>query len=408
MIVTAPLLLTVHMLGHGLMLDPISRNAPQGINTLGGSMWFSQGCTIGCQKCNDTGWTVPACFPNCNEGEDLVAGTLGMPHPHSPSDVDGPTGGPPNVGGYGGDLCPNDHTKSKTPTNNRPEDTTMNHQAVHDGVNWTEWHPWRAPGSTPGFDPCGIAGGASTNMSYRAGGFGPQTGYPQGYAGSKLPAVKKADRKVWKAGETATVAWTSVANHGGGYSWALCPADSPLTEDCFEQTPLQFVDETTTLRYMFMIGNGTYGKNHTEVEIKANRVTEGVFPKGSMWSKNPVPPGTWNMNGGSIGSQGNDYPPQFSPPDGCDNSCWGYQPCNVGFTHPSYEGWNKTHKEPACQKNPDPGQDGIGCCHTMAYLAVEDKVHVPKVPAGEYVVRWRWDCEQSPQIWSGCGDVIIE
>lgn len=28
--------------GHGLMLNPVSRNALQGIDTLGGSMWFSQ------------------------------------------------------------------------------------------------------------------------------------------------------------------------------------------------------------------------------------------------------------------------------------------------------------------------------------------------------------------------------
>ena len=26
---------------HGMMLDPISRNAKEGINTLGGSMWVS-------------------------------------------------------------------------------------------------------------------------------------------------------------------------------------------------------------------------------------------------------------------------------------------------------------------------------------------------------------------------------
>ena len=29
------------------------------------------------------------------------------------------------------------------------------------------FHPWRAPGSTPGLDPCGLAGGARTNMSMR-------------------------------------------------------------------------------------------------------------------------------------------------------------------------------------------------------------------------------------------------
>eukprot|EP00729_Bicosta_minor_P018145 gene18145-30398_t len=65
-----------------------------------------------------------------------------------------------------------------------PKLTTMNTQEVvcRDEWtprcrNWTLLHPWRAPGSTAGLDACGVAGGAFTNMSYRAGGFGPQTGH---------------------------------------------------------------------------------------------------------------------------------------------------------------------------------------------------------------------------------------
>ena len=54
-----------------------------------------------------------------------------------------------------------------------------------------------------------------------------------------------------------------------------------------------------------------------------------------------------------------------------------------------------------------PLKNGEGCCHTTAYMAIVDEVRVPQVPPGEYVVRRRWDCEQSPQIWSGCGDIII-
>ena len=32
-------------------------------------------------------------------------------------------------------------------------------------------------------------------------------------------------------------------------------------------------------------------------------------------------------------------------------------------------------------------------------MAIIDEIKVPTVPPGDYVVRWRWDCEQSPQIW---------
>jgi hypothetical protein len=30
-------------------------------------------------------------------------------------------------------------------------------------------------------------------------------------------------------------------------------------------------------------------------------------------------------------------------------------------------------------------------------LEIVDKVKVPDVPAGDYVVGWRWDCEESAQ-----------
>jgi hypothetical protein len=333
--------------GHGLMLDPISRNAKDGIATPGGNMWFSHGCTIGCTVCNDTGVPVGPGFPRDHAG----------------------TKSSPNMGGYYGDGCPNDHSKSKKPTIMDPELTTMNAQAaghVVDGRPWSEWHPWRAPGSTAPLDACGVAGGARTNMSFRAGGFGPQTGYPQGFNGSQLPPIPKEQRKTWTLGSTADVSWVSVANHAGGYSWSLCPANQPLTEECFDKTPLQFTENTSTLRYMFLGPNGTIGPNRTEVTIPAHRVTEGVLPAGSMWSKNPVPAGSW---GGANGWQGNQEPPQFEPPAGCDDHCWGYQPCNVGFTHPSYEGWDHTKTElPDCSRasKSAPLKNGEGCCHTTA------------------------------------------
>lgn len=274
-----------------------------------------------------------------------------------------------------------------------PSLTTMNQEKT----NWSRWHPWAAPGSTPGLDPCGLAGGARTNMSMRAGGFGPQTGYPQGFPGSKLPTVPKERRAVWNAGGVAEVSWVAAANHAGGYSYALCPASGPLTEACFESQPLQYANTThQTLRYTFMTGPHSFSGNTTEVIIKAARTAEGTHPQGSTWTKNPIPVGT-----DETGWQWNGSPPQFPAPPGCDESCWGYQPCNVGFTHPSYEGWENTHATyPSCAN----GTNGVGCCHTTAYMEIVDQVVVPRVPPGDYVVRWRWDCEQSPQIWSGCGE----
>lgn len=40
--------------------------------------------------------------------------------------------------------------------------------------------------------------------------------------------------------------------------------------------------------------------------------------------------------------------------------------------------------------------------------AVEDTLEVPEnIPAGEYVLGWRWDCEATSQIWSSCADITI-
>jgi len=38
--------------------------------------------------------------------------------------------------------------------------------------------------------------------------------------------------------------------------------------------------------------------------------------------------------------------------------------------------------------------------------AIVDEVHVPNV-TGDFVLRWRWDTEQNPQIWTHCADVTI-
>ncbi len=43
----------------------------------------------------------------------------------------------------------------------------------------------------------------------------------------------------------------------------------------------------------------------------------------------------------------------------------------------------------------------------MFQFNIVDKLVVPKVPAGDYVLQWRWDCEMAPQIWLSCSDVTI-
>ena len=41
-------------------------------------------------------------------------------------------------------------------------------------------------------------------------------------------------------------------------------------------------------------------------------------------------------------------------------------------------------------------------------LEIVDKVQIPAhLPAGKYVVGFRWDCEESNQVWSSCSDVTV-
>ena len=41
-------------------------------------------------------------------------------------------------------------------------------------------------------------------------------------------------------------------------------------------------------------------------------------------------------------------------------------------------------------------------------LEVVDAVRIPAhLAAGKYVVQWRWDCEESAQIWLNCADVTV-
>ena len=73
---------------------------------------------------------------------------------------------------------------------------------------------------------------------------------------------------------------------------------------------------------------------------------------------------------------------------------------------------------PGCPKSgpqfppPAPGLLGYG----ENYLApgapdflftIMDEVEVPDLPPGEYVLSFRWDCEQTSQIWNACSNIRI-
>jgi hypothetical protein len=53
------------------------------------------------------------------------------------------------------------------------------------------------------------------------------------------------------------------------------------------------------------------------------------------------------------------------------------------------------------------GDSGASGIEGFSYSVV-DEVEVPAdLEAGEYLLSWRWDAEQSPQIWQSCADITL-
>lgn len=238
--------------------------------------------------------------------------------------------------------------------------------------DWTKTNPWRKPGSAPVIDPCGVAGGCSPlagpkDFPYGGGEYPPFA--TRGQLGSQLP--KLLHKTVWVAGSTAEVGWGQFANHGGGYSYRLCPAASELTEECMQRTPLDFVGDTQWFQFG---ADGMDTANRTEVP--ASQVSVGTVPAGSQWRRNPVPACATDPygTGGGTGPQNPCATPLFPPA----------MPGVFGF-----------------------GLGGTPKQDISSTVGIVDRVHVPKVPPGDYVLVFRWDCEQTSQVWQSCGDVTI-
>mmetsp|Transcript_90319 Transcript_90319/g.170273 ORF Transcript_90319/g.170273 Transcript_90319/m.170273 type:complete len:368 (+) Transcript_90319:12-1115(+) len=253
------------------------------------------------------------------------------------------------------DICGN----GMEPTICDPMHRTLNTAAKCGSEDdWTKHNPWRAPGSAPVYDACGKAGGQNHCTPYQGAAYYISTKHAKvGDLGSKvLPYMPSGT--VWMAGEMVKTAWTINANHGGGYQYRLCPRWEELTEECFQRLPVPFAGlQQLQFKHRSALHtiNGTY-------------VSEGTSPAGSTWVKNPIPIS----------------PVEFPPPCQEEDP---YYPYPV----PQDKIWPTR-----CW--------GDFPSHTM----IIDWLRLPSdIVPGEYVLGWRWDGEQSAQIWSACADVTI-
>ena len=209
--------------------------------------------------------------------------------------------------------------------------------------------------------------------------------------------------------------------------YRLCPASEPLTEACFQKSPLEFAhpDYHTILL-----------KDHS-TRINATLVREGG---GQGWMVNPIPSYASDYVACDYVVPG--FPDLVADKDHCDWKCPGCGPptyaadgacpCKCAEKYPGTP--NYVGADPQLMPNPLPGFD-----HSYRDYAIEDELKVPAdIPAGEYVLGYRWDCEQTTcaprsaslglytlppclpplcltlslsrdrsQVWSSCADITI-
>lgn len=195
------------------------------------------------------------------------------------------------------------------------------------------------------------------------------------------------------------------AQHGGGYLYSVCPKSEPLTESCFSSPGrvLPFIGTTHTIRYL---------DGRPELQIPARDVDVGTFPPASTWRLNPVPACNCDRGNGCAVSPLHGEVDEFAYTDGSepvphvscagDNGCASIScPTGTQFPPPFHYAygqqlWELTPEATAAANNSAAANTWV----------IVDTVRAPAT-AGEYVLRWRWDVEQNPQIWTHCADITV-
>jgi len=330
-------------------------------------LWFNQGCQPGCSHCTDQA-NMPISperdwVDTCSEPNGTMAPTL---DPALRTYQDSPK--------YG---------------------------------DWTRKNPWRAPGFSPVFSPCGLAGGGnspgdwmSDNLTrhIRSGAVTPPF-IRRGFDAVHVPPSPKVR---WQRGGIQEVGWSIFANKGGGYAWRLCPNDGRnLTEDCFQQHHLEYASGTSWVQH------GSDATNRTA--FPATRVNTGTRPSASSWTRTPIPPCA-QADGSPVQDPWNGCPnPMFPPPV---PGLFGDGPgsCVTWAIHGPVEGYQTLYDSfgEVVYRAPCTRQQALDIAIQFQFTVI-DKVVIPAdYAAGDYVLSFRLDAEQTPQVWTQCADVILE
>ena len=273
------------------------------------------------------------------------------------------------------------------------EGRTFNVKVTSGDDDWSRKMPWRAPGTAPVYGSgCGAAGGGP--KPYDNGGI-PPPGYKQGDDFLTIP--ESENPTVWKKGSVQEVAWATFANHGGGYSWRLCKKGGEVSEACFQNTTLEFSGDTQWIRYAPVVQWDRY-RVLPDFPLPAVRVDT---PNG-QWTRNPVP-GCYLCDQAECMRNYS----KFMDQQHCSQACSGLnmtsRSCPPGMTQfpEPLSGISGYYTEDCFS--------GKGCDGLKGFdYSIVDHVQIPTdIESGDYLLSWRWDCEQSQQVWQNCADIHI-
>ena len=343
--------------------------------------WFNNGCDISCDECDGmSGQLVHPRFVYVGPNGTAPPSYSGVNVTHDPSQAISEVYDKRPDGSHRASICANPDPARKATICDSALRTINVDAPCHSELDFYQWSPWRRPGAAPVIDSCGVAGGVYKGESAASAGgdYHNTTNAKRGDFGSNLPP--QPSNVTWIQGDVVEVSWVHKAFHGGGYQYRLCDARRELDESCFQATPVPFANRRSSLRWGGVEGKRTW--------FNATDVSVGTLPTGSTWRRGPVVRAPW---GWDMGGPSNE--PECEEPAACrdahtrpptppgHSALEGAYPCRCS-------GW------------------GIGDLYTMDIV---DELRIPReLPAGEYVLGWRWDCEQSTQVWSSCSDVTIQ
>ncbi len=116
-----------------------------------------------------------------------------------------------------------------------------------------------------------------------------------------------------------------------------------------------------------------------------------TWPRNSTWARNPVPrQGEFSAGAMRPNKTSTAGYTEFPPP--CPWDCSGQPDC----------------PDPGSADHPGTQESYAGCSGDWRGGQIVDTVRIPaNIEPGQWVLGFRWDCEETSQVWQSCADITI-